>query len=64
MIDRFYSGDGVMIHSGKYTSYFATFLKYSDCGRFAYVNVDLSPEPVVRKLRLLKGNIGRWDYDV
>lgn len=62
-MDRFYNGDSVMVYSGKYESYLAKFLKYSDCGRFVYVEVDLSPEPVTRKLRLLRRNIGRWTYD-
>jgi len=54
---RYCYGDSVMIHSGKYTSYIAEFCEYSKCEKYATVNVDLSPEPVVRKIRLLASNL-------
>lgn len=50
-------GRDVMLMTGKYTSYIATLKSVSNCGMFAYVELDLSPERIIRKLRFRINNV-------
>lgn len=57
-----FKGDSVMIHSGMYTSYIAVFVKHSECGKFAYVDLDLSPTPKIKRIRLKAENVSRYHH--
>ena len=60
MANSFYEHDSVMICSGKYNSYIASFHKYSECKKYAIVKVDLSPERIIRTIRLLSSNLIKY----
>ena len=55
-------GKDVMITTGKYTSFIATIKKISECGRFAYVNLDMTPEREIKKLRFKIENLIRYRH--
>lgn len=56
------SGCSVFIYSGKYMSYIGNFVRMSQCGKFAFVDVDLSPESTVRRIRYKMCNISKYEY--
>lgn len=58
---KYFDGDSVMIHTGKYISFIATFKGYTKKGR-AIVDVDLSPKPTIRRLFLLESNISPYRH--
>lgn len=59
--DMLFAGDEVMIYSGKYTGFYGIYLeniKDSKTGqKMVLVSVDLSPERIIRKLRIKASNI-------
>lgn len=50
-------GQGVMVCTGKYCSYYGHVSRHSSCGRFVWVSIDLAPERRIVTSRYLVKNV-------